>query len=155
MSSTGESASTVVLMGFLGVLLGLVGSVVSAARVQVGSVTVPWGAVLAALTLAVAVRAVVWSSRTRLQGALLLCGWVVATSAVLLVSPGGDVLLPGVPRSYLYLGGAFVLGLAALLWRLPDGHGDLIASEAALVPGDNVLPSGEAPEPSGEGPDVR
>ncbi len=155
MNQPAESASTVVLMAFLGVLLGLVGSVVSAARVQVGSVTVPWGLVLAALTLAVAVRAVVWSSRTRLPGALLLVGWVLATSAVLLISPGGDVMLPGVPRSYAYLGSAFVLGLAALVWRLPDGHGDLIASEAALVPGDNVLPSGETPEPSGEGPDVR
>ncbi|MFC6237417.1 hypothetical protein [Longivirga aurantiaca] len=157
MSHSRENASTIVLMGFLGVLLGLVGSVVSAARVQVGSVTVPWGALLAALTLAVAVRAVVWSSRTRLQGAVLLGGWVVATSVVLLVSPGGDVLLPGVPRSYVYLGSAFVLGLAALVWRLPEGHGDLIESEAALVPGDSgaVLPSGDLPEPSGEGPDVR
>lgn len=155
MSHPGESASTVVLMGFLGVLLGLVGSVVSAARVQVGSVTVPWGLVLAALTLGVAVRAVVWSSRTRLQGGVLLAGWVVATSVVLLVSPGDDVLLPGIPRSYVYLGSAFVLGLAALVWRLPDGHDDLIASEAALVPGDNILPSAETPEPSAEGPDVR
>lgn len=155
MSHPGESASTVVLMGFLGVLLGLVGSVVSAARLQVGSVTVPWGLVLAALTLGVAVRAVVWSSRTRLPGAVLLAGWVVATSTVLLVSPGGDVLLPGIPRTYVYLGSAFVLGLVALVWRLPDGHGDLIATEAALVPGDNVLPSGETPEPSGEGSDVR
>jgi hypothetical protein len=156
-----EHASTVVLMGFLGVLLGLVGSVVSAARFQIGSVTVPWGLVLAALTLAIAVRAVVWSSATRLPAAVLFGGWVVATGAVLLISPGGDVLLPDVARTYVYLGAAFGLGLLALLWRLPEGHAELLAEERRadeaqeqpLLPGDNVLPW--TAEPSGEGPDVR
>lgn len=161
MSAQREHASTVVLMGFLGILLGLVGSVVSAARVQVGSVTVSWGLVLAALTLAVAVRAVVWSSTTRLPAVVLFVGWVVATGAVLLISPGGDVLLPDVTRTYVYLGSAFGLGLLALVWRLPEGHADLLAYEHAadeaqeqpLLPGDNVLPW--TAEPSGEGPDVR
>ena len=161
MSASREHASTVVLMGFLGVLLGLVGSVVSAARVQIGSVTIPWGMVLATLTLAVAVRAVVWSSTSRLPGALLFGGWFVATGAVLLISPGGDVLLPANDRTYSYLISAFVLGLLALLWRLPEGHAELLAvergpeegQEQPLLPGDNVLPW--SPEPSGEGPDVR
>jgi hypothetical protein len=148
-------------MAFLGVLLGLVGSVVSAARVQIGSVTVPWGLVLCSLTLAIAVRAVVWSSSSRLPAVMLLGGWFVATGAVLLLSPGGDVLLPDIPRTYIYLGSAFVLGLAALVWRLPEGHADLLAVERGpeegreqpLLPGDNVLPY--SAEPSGEGPDVR
>jgi uncharacterized membrane protein YgdD (TMEM256/DUF423 family) len=161
-SASREHASTVVLMGFLGVLLGLVGSVVSAARLQVGSITVPWGAVLAALTLAVALRAVVWSSGTRLPAIVMLAGWFLATGAVLLISPGGDVLLPDVPRTYLYLGAAFVLGLAAVVWRLPDGHAELLEAEHGnrhdgpeqpLLPGDNVLPSPS--DPSGDAPDVR
>lgn len=161
MSAPREHASTVVLMGFLGVLLGLVGSVVSAARAQVGSVTVPWGLVLAALTLGVAVRAVVWSSGSRLPAIVLLAGWFLATGAVLLISPGGDVLLPDVSRTYVYLGSAFVLGLAAVVWRLPEGHADLLvvehghggAVERPLLPGDNVLPSYS--DPSGDAPDVR
>ena len=155
MRSRHENPTSVVLMGFLGVLLGLVGSVVSAARTSLGPVVVPWGLVLAALTLAVAVRAVVWSTGTRVQGAVLLAGWVVATAAVLLVAPGGDVLLPGITRTYVYLASAFVLGLLALVWPLPDGHAELLETEAALVPGDNVLPAGDLLPPSGEGTDVR
>ena len=154
MTTPGENATTLVLMAFLGVLLGLLGSVVSAARIVVGSVTLPWGLVLVVLTLAVAVRAVVWSTGDRWAAGLLLGGWFAASAVLLLVSPGGDVILPDVPRTYVYLGSAFVLGLLALLWRLPEGHAELLEPDPDLVPGDNVLPwDGE--EPSGEPSDVR
>lgn len=161
MSRTRESVSTVVLMAFVGVLLGLIGSVVSAARTPIGSFMLPWGAVLCTATVAVAVRAAVWSSRTRLPGAMLLAGWFVATGAVLLVSPGGDVLLPDIARTYWYLGSAFVLGLVALLWRLPEGHAELVAhpgdsDEAEQPSEDELSPAVVLPdEPSGEGSGVR
>jgi hypothetical protein len=142
-------------MAFLGVLLGLVGSVVSAARTPVGSVMVPWGLVLMVLALGVSVRATLWSTGSRLTAGLLLAGWFVASAAVLLVSPGGDVLLPDIARSYVYLGAAFVLGIIALMWRLPDGHADLLAAQ---TPGGSFGAEsgfGDLADPSGDAADVR
>jgi hypothetical protein len=143
--------TTVVLMGFLGVLLGLIGSVVSAARTPVGSVMLPWGLVLMAVSLGVAVRATLWSTGSRATAGVLLAGWFAASAVVLLVAPGGDVLLPDVPRSYWYLGLAFVLGLLALVWRLPEGQAELMAEErggSLAAPfegfGDPVPPTGDA-----------
>ena len=99
MSSTGESASTVVLMGFLGVLLGLVGSVVSAARVQVGSVTVPWGAVLAALTLD-------WRNAMMVGTALLLCALAGAVLALTqkFAGPGHALYFYSTPAGNIAMG---------------------------------------------------
>lgn len=151
MTTSRANPTTVVLMGFLGVLLGLVGSVVSAARTPVGSVMLPWGLVLVAVALGVAVRATLWSTGSRLTAAVMLVGWFVASGAVLVVSPGGDVLLPDVARSYVYLGSAFVLGLLALTLPLPAGHDELMLAEHGGplagfpgAPGDPVPPTGDA-----------
>jgi hypothetical protein len=142
-------------MGFLGVLLGLIGSVVSAARTPVGSVMVPWGLVLMAVSLGVAVRATLWSTGSRATAGVPLGGWFVASAVVLLVSPGGDVLLPDVRRSYWYLGLSFVLGLLALVWRLPEGHADLMAEERGGPFADPVEGFGDPVPPTGDAADVR
>lgn len=151
MTTSRANPTTVVLLGFLGVLLGLVGSVVSAARTPVGSVMVPWGVALVVVALGVAVRAALWSTGSRLTAGMLLVGWCLASATVLVVAPGGDVLLPDVPRSYVYLGSAFVVGLGALVWRLPSGHAELLASDHGSAPHD----LGGAVPPTGDAADVR
>lgn len=155
MTTSRANPTTVVLMSFIGVMVGLVGSVVSAARTPVGSVMVPWGLVLVVLALGVAVRATLWSTGSRLTAGLLLAGWLAASTAVLIVSPGGDVLLPDVARSYLYLGAAFVLGLVALSWQLPEGHADLLAAQLDGRPIGVEPILGDRADPSADAADVR
>ena len=155
MTKSRANPTTIVLMGFLGVLLGLIGSVVSAARTPVGSVMVPWGLVLMAVSLGLAVRAALWSTGSRLTAGVLLGGWFVASAVVLVVAPGGDVLLPDVRRSYWYLGLAFVLGLLALVWRLPEGHADLMAEERGDPLAGPVEGFGDPVPPTGDAADVR
>jgi hypothetical protein len=144
-------------MAVLGLMLGLVGSVVVAGRTTVGTVTLPWGLVLMLTAVVVLVRAIVWQSGTRATGLALMGGWFAATSAVLVYAPGSDVLLPDLTRSWVYVVGATILGLGAALWPLPAGLADLIAEEQRTVehvPGPlDVLPGAAGlPVPPDAGP---
>jgi len=125
------SAASVAAMAVLGVILGLVGAVVAAGRTTIGSVVVPWGVALMLVAVVVLVRAIVWQSGSKATGLALMAGWLVATGVVLEWAPGGDVLLPDVTRSWVYVVGCTVLGLVAALLPLPDGLAELVAAEQA------------------------
>ncbi len=108
-----------------GVFLGAAGAVITAARVVVGTTTVPWGLVLSVLTLALCVRGAAWLAGTRRAAAAVLIGWVVAVLTVATVNPGGDVLLPDLPRTTAFLIAGVALGLLAAVWPLPAGAAEL------------------------------
>jgi hypothetical protein len=108
-----------------GFALGLVGAVVAASRVIVRGVSVPVGLVLVLLAVGAVARGLAWYSGSRRAAALVALGWVLPTAAFLLLSPGGDVLLPDLRRTTWYLLGSAVLLVAAMLWPLPEGASEL------------------------------
>ena len=121
----------------LGLVIGVVGAVVSAARTTVGSVMVPWGLILLLVLLPTFARAVAWSTGTRAAAALFAAGWAVATAAAVIVRPGDDVLFPDGPRATVYvLGGAALLVLACLVpvRRAPEVPEPLAPEPSALEP---------------------
>lgn len=109
-----------------GFLIAVVGVGVAAARTVVRGTSVPWGVVLVLLALAVCVRAAGWLLGTRRGAALVALGWLLPTLTFATVNPGGDVLLPDVARTYVYLVGGVAVVLVATLWRLPAGVRDLV-----------------------------
>ena len=108
-----------------GFALGLVGAVVTASRVVVRGVTVPVGLVLVLLAVGAVARGFAWYSGSRRGAAFVALGWVLPTTAYLLLSPGGDVLLPDNRRTTWYLLGSAVLLVAAMVWPLPRGADEL------------------------------
>lgn len=111
-----------------GIVLGLVGTVLTAARVVVRGVTVPWGLVLVLVAVLACVRGAAWLIGSRRGAALVGLGWVLPTLAFATTNPGGDVLLPDVPRTYAYLGGATLVVVLAVALPLPRGTRELVAS---------------------------
>ncbi|MDA8436499.1 MAG: DUF6113 family protein [Actinomycetales bacterium] len=114
-----------------GVVLGLVGTVLTAARAFVRGVTVPWGLVLVLVAVLACVRGAAWLVGSRRGAALVGLGWVLPTLAFATTNPGGDVLLPDVPRTYAYLGGAALIVVLAVALPLPRGTRELVASGRA------------------------
>jgi len=108
-----------------GLGLGLVGAIVAASRVIVRGVAVPVGLVLVLLAVGAVGRGMAWYVGSRRAAAFVAIGWVLPTAAYLLLSPGGDVLLPDVRRTTWYLLGSAVLLVAAMLWPLPRGAREL------------------------------
>lgn len=103
----------VVLVLFLGALLGLFGGFLQAVVVRIGSVPVPMGAVLVLACLVAAIRAVIHMFDTRRAGVSLLLGWLASSVLLALPGPGGDVVLTSQPQALGYLFGGVVLGTAA------------------------------------------
>lgn len=93
----------------IGVVVGVVGTAVH--RWQV-----PWGLVLALVTvLCAGVLARAWAGWL---GMLLLALGVVTTVGILASNgPGGDVLVPAQPVGYVWYAGALVVALAGLAPR--------------------------------------
>jgi hypothetical protein len=105
--------SSGIAMLFGGALLGLFGAPAAALRTTMHSVTIPWGAVLVVVTLGICVRGASYWMRSKVAGALVTIGWILVTLAYTAFLPGGDVVLPDVPRTYGYLVGGFVVCLLA------------------------------------------
>jgi hypothetical protein len=122
-----STARLPVLAGLVvgGAVLGLVGVGVIALDRTVGSVTVPWGAVLAVLGVVASVRGAAYLVGSRRGGSAVLLGWLVPTFAFSAVNPGADVVLTDEPRTYAYLLATFGLGLLAASWPLPVGAAEL------------------------------
>jgi hypothetical protein len=108
-----------------GFALGLVGAIVAASRVIVRGVTVPVGLVLVLVTVLAVARGMAWFAGSRRGAALVALGWVVPTLAYLLLSPGGDVVLPDIPRTTWYLLGSAALLVLAMAFPLPRGAREL------------------------------
>ena len=96
-----------------GALLGLFGAPAAALRTTVHGLTIPWGAILVVVTLGVCVRGASYWMRSKVAGALVTIGWILVTLAYTAFLPGGDVVLPDVPRTYGYLVGGFIVCLLA------------------------------------------
>ncbi len=100
--------------GFLaGVAVGLLAGFLHAVRTPVGGFSVPWGAVLALALVVVLVRAAVDLTRGRWTGWWAFSGWLVATIALSVEGPGGDLVISAGARPVAYLFGGVILGSAA------------------------------------------
>lgn len=97
----------------VGGLVGLLGAFVQADRLLVGTTAVPWGVVLALVTLVLSVRGAAWAVLTRLGGVALFAGWLVVTVLLATESPSGDLAMSGGGRQMTYLLAGVVLGAAA------------------------------------------
>ena len=104
-----------------GVVLGLFGTVLMAARVTVRGTVVPWGLVLSMLAILTCVRGAAWLVGSRRGAALVGLGWVLPTLAFATTNPGGDILLPDLTRTYVYLIGSALLVVASVALPLPRG----------------------------------
>ena len=118
-------------MFLAGALIGLFGAPTAALRSSVNGMTIPWGAIVAVVTLGVCVRGASYWMRSKVAGALMTIGWIVVTLAYTVLLPGGDVLLPDVPRTYGYLVGGFIVCLIATWWPMmkPSDEGTLVSVE--------------------------
>ncbi len=127
------SPSALTYAGLLlgGVVLGLFGTVLMAARVTVRGTTVPWGLVLSMLAVLACVRGAAWLVGSRRGAALVGLGWVLPTLAFATANPGGDVLLPDVPRTYVYLVGSALFVVLGVALPLPRGAAAAAADSRA------------------------
>jgi hypothetical protein len=147
-----EAASPSVLTyaGLLlgGIVLGLFGTVLMAARVTVRGVVVPWGLILSMLAVIACVRGAAWLVGSRRGAALVGLGWVLPTLAFTTANPGGDILLPDVPRTYVYLIGSALVVVLAVALPLPRGAAAAAADSRAhgTVDASAQAPD-DAPEP--------
>lgn len=83
----------------------------------------PSGALAAVIVLTVVVRGAALLSGRRRAAVLVLLGWLLATGLLVVVTPGGDVILTDLMPSYVYLLGAVVaLSAAATLPPVPLRH---------------------------------
>ena len=128
-----------------GIVLGLFGAVVMASRITVRGVTVPWGLVLSLVTVLACVRGAAWLVGSRRGAALVGLGWVLPTLAFATTNPGGDILLPDLTRTYVYLIGSAVLVVASVALPLPRGAAQAAADGRAHRAGPDP-----DPEPSGD-----
>ncbi len=101
-----------------GFLLGLFGGFLQEHRLTVGSLAVPWAALLVVSTLVVVVRALSLSFETRTCGAMFFAGWLIASALMALPNPSGDVVFTADIGAVGYLMAGCVLGAAAAAWPL-------------------------------------
>jgi hypothetical protein len=112
---------TYVALAVGGLLLGVVGAGLSSVRIDVAGVTVPWGLVLVLVALAVGARSAAWLVGSRGGAVAVALGWALPTLVFASLSPGGDVLLPDLPRTYVYLLGGALLAAFVCVVPLPAG----------------------------------
>lgn len=117
-----------------GLFLGVLGVGLAAVRTQVHGNVVPWGLVLMLVALPVCVRAAAWFVGSRTGAVAVALGWVAPTLLLASTNPGGDVLLPDLTRTYVYLIGGGVLVLLASVWPLPRGARALVRGGVATPP---------------------
>lgn len=132
-----------------GLFLGALGAGLAAVRTQVRGAWVPWGLVLVLLGILVCTRGAAWLVGSRSGGAAVAVGWLLPTLVLATTGPGGDVLLPDVLRTQVYLiGGAALAALAAAV-PLPRGTAELVASLEArplVAPGPDPGDTPAAPD---------
>jgi len=112
---------TYVGLAIWGLFLGVLGVGLAAVRTQVNGSFIPWGVALMLVALPVSARAAAWFVGARSGAVAVGLAWVVPTILFSSTNPGGDVLLPDLTRTYVYLIGGAVLVLVACIWPLPRG----------------------------------
>lgn len=104
--------ATAVVLVLGGVVLGLFGGFLSAVTVIVAGIELPIGLVVILAALVSCIRAAVHLFGLRRAGVLFLAGWVVATVALALPGPGGDVVIAANTVAMVYLFGGVIVGTA-------------------------------------------
>lgn len=111
-----------------GLVLGVFGAFIQAARCALGDFSFPWGTLLMLAALVVAVRAGVSLLASRWGGVLVFAGWLVATVVFATRTPwSGDLIIASGTWQFVYLLGGLILGSAAAT---------VVARSPALLPAD-------------------
>ena len=121
MSATQPGAASrrwLVLLLPAGFALGVTGGFLQEHRLMIGEWALPWATLLVVATLVASIRAVSLNLATRMAGALIYSGWLVATALLALPNPSGDVVFTSDPGAIGYLLAGTVLGAAASAWPL-------------------------------------
>lgn len=114
----------------VGLVIGLVGGFVQAQRAVLtmpwGPMALPWGALLAVVTLLLGIRAAMWATQTKAAGWLVLAGWVLGTALLAIESSSGDLAIGCAPgesclRQWGYLLASPVLGAAVASFPMLGG----------------------------------
>lgn len=112
------SRSALLLLLPAGFVLGVLGAFLQEHRITIGSIDIPWATFLVIAALIASIRAVSLNLGTRLAGALLYAGWLIATALLALPNPSGDLVFTNDVGALSYLLAGSVLGAAAAVWPL-------------------------------------
>lgn len=118
------------LLLVVGLVAGMFGVALAPLRVVVGSAVLPVG-LLVVVAIPVIARGGAWVMGTRLGAGCVALGWALPTIGFVLAGPGGDVLLPDVARTWVYLLGTTLLLVLAASVPLPRGARELAESRSA------------------------
>lgn len=103
----------------VGLAVGTVTAFTQAHRFVIGAVVLPWGVVVSLIIVLILIRGAAWFSLSRAGGWMVFIGWIVATVALSLETPSGDVAISGGNRQLAYLIIGAVAGAAAAALPLP------------------------------------
>lgn len=111
-----------ILLGLLavGVVIGTLGAFVQADRWLIGSVPIPWGAIVVVAVLVGVERGATWAVMSRWGAWLVFGGWLVASLFFAADGPNGDLAISGGGRQMGYLIAAVILGSATATIRVPS-----------------------------------
>ena len=115
------------LLFVVGLVSAMFGVALVPLRLRLGGVALPVG-LLVVLAIPVLARAGAWVLGARLGAGCVALGWALPTIAFVLAGPGGDVLLPDVTRTWIYLLGTALLLVLAVALPLPRGARELAES---------------------------
>lgn len=107
------------LLFVVGIAVGTVTAFTQAHRFVIGTVVLPWGVVVSLIIVLIVIRGATWLSMSRVGGWMVFIGWLVATVALSLETPSGDVAISGGNRQLAYLIIGAVAGAAAAALPLP------------------------------------
>ncbi|GAB3803653.1 hypothetical protein GCM10028798_22940 [Humibacter antri] len=105
---------TAVILGIVGLVFGMLGTVVHSATI--GSWQAPWGIVVALLALACLLAGIRLLGAGRLYAACAALGALVAIAVLSQRSFGGSVLITNGVLGWIWMAGAVAIALLAVLW---------------------------------------
>lgn len=130
----------------IGLVVGVLGAFLQAARSSLLGVAVPWGALLVLACLVAVVRGAVAWTGGRPAGWLAFAGWLAATILLASEGPWGDLVLSSGVRQFGYLLAGVVLGSAAA--SIPPA-GPRLEGSPARAPEHRVAGRGDVEQESG------
>ena len=105
---------TAVILGIVGLVFGMLGTVVHSATI--GTLQVPWGIVVALLALACLLAGIRLLSDGRLYTGCAALGALVAIAVLSQRSFGGSVLILNGVLGWIWMAGAVVIALFVVAW---------------------------------------
>ena len=107
-------------MLLVGVVFGTIGTVAHSSVIQVGSIRIPWGIVVALAAVACVLLGVRLVTTDRLPALCTAIGVIVPIAVLSQPSFGGSVLIQNDLLGWLWIGGAVVIALVVVVWpKLP------------------------------------